>query len=316
MQQLQYDDFEELEPIGAGTVGSIFKVRERSTGNLYALKLLSPGISQNKLIADRFEREILVLSKLQHPNIVSYYGQGEHNGQLFFVMELLAGGTVKSLLESTGPFAWHETADCGRQICSALQHAHNHGIIHRDIKPGNIFLSENALTVGTYAYMCPELVRGETAITGKVDLYALGCLFFEMITGRTPFVGSGFVQLFEQHLNSPPPRLRDFAPATPEALDDLVQSLLAKDPESRPFNARAVQGQLGALLEPLASATESEAGHGTDAGAGQVHWGQEAIQRRISLQPMDRDVSWKKLGIIAALLAAGLGLVRLLSPPR
>lgn len=330
MHQLQYDDFEQLEPIGAGTVGSIFKVLERATGDFYALKLLSPGISQNKLIADRFEREILVLSKLNHPNIVSYYGQGEHNGQLFFVMELLEGGTIKSLLESTGPFSWHETADCGRQICSALQHLHNHGIIHRDIKPGNVFLSGDAkpklgdfgiaqdqhsagltdagLTVGTYAYMCPELVRGETAITGKVDLYALGCLFFEMITGRTPFVGDGFVQLFEQHLNSPPPRLRDFAPATPEGFDKLVQSLLAKDPESRPFNARAVQGRLGALLEPLEATSAATDASNNDAGAGQVHWGQQAIQRRLSLQPVNRDVSWTKLGLIAALLAGVLGL--------
>lgn len=336
MHKLQFDDFEEVGFVGAGTVGSITKVRERSTGKEYALKLLSPGISQNKLVAARFEREILVLSKLNHPNIVSYIGHGEHGGQLFYVMELLTGGTLKFVLESTGPFTWHEAADCGRQIASALQHAHNHGIIHRDLKPGNVFLASDAqpklgdfgiardqhseqltetgLTVGTYAYMPPELVTGESNITGKVDLYAMGCLIFELVTGRTPFIGDGFAQLFDQHLNRAPPRLRELAPATPPELDQLVDELLSKDPESRPFNARAVQGRLNAILEPyLGSAAEQQVaahaannGSATDLGAGQIQVGQAAIRQRIEMKSPGREVSWRALVCIAALLVAGL----------
>lgn len=255
-------------------------------------------------------------------------------------MELLGGGTLKTVMESTGPLSWHEAADCGRQIASALQHAHNHGIIHRDLKPGNVFLASNAqpklgdfgiardqhsdqltetgMTVGTYAYMPPELVTGETNITGKVDLYALGCLLFELITGRTPFVGDGFVQLFEQHLKSPPPRLRDKAPGTPLELDELVNTLLAKEPESRPFNARAVQGQLNAILEthftsaaaanvqnPDASSSPTDA-IAADLGAGQIRWGQEAIQQRLEMTAPNREVSWVALAVIAATLVAAV----------
>lgn len=343
MHKLQFDDFDQLESIGVGTVGSIFKVREKATGDLYALKLLSPGISQDKLVAARFEREIMVLSRLNHPGIVSYVGHGKHQAQLFYVMELLEGGTLKSLTETTGPLSWHEAADCGRQIASALQHAHNHGIIHRDLKPGNVFLAGDAqpklgdfgiardqhatgltdtgLTVGTYAYMPPELVRGESEITGKVDLYALGCLLFEMIVGRTPFVGDGFVQLFEQHLNRPAPRLREFAPGAPPPLDDLIAELLAKDPESRPFNARAVQGRLGTLLEPLIAAdAEKAATAGDDAqsrsqqlidrGAGQITWGQQSIRQRLQPSAPSREVSWKTIITITALLAVTLAVIR------
>lgn len=337
MHKLQFDDFENVGFVGAGTVGTISKVREKSTGTEYALKLLSPGISQDKLVAARFEREILVLSKLNHPNIVKYVGHGKHNGQLFYVMELLEGGTLKSVMESTGPLSWHEAADCGRQIASALQHAHNHGIIHRDLKPGNVFLAgdaqpklgdfgiardqhsqqltETGLTVGTYAYMPPELVTGETNITGKVDLYALGCLLFELVTGRTPFIGDGFAQLFEQHLNSPPPKLRDFVPQAPAELDLLVNNLLAKDPESRPFNARAVQGQLNSILEPyLSGATAVENTHSKsqpngDRGAGQVRWGQAAVRERINTQVPNREVSWVALAAITAILVGALILI-------
>lgn len=339
MQKLKFDDFENVGFVGAGTVGSITKVREKKTGQEYALKLLSPGISQDKLIAARFEREILVLSKLNHPNIVSYIGHGKHDGQLFYVMELLNGGTLKSVTETTGPLSWHEAADCGRQIASALQHAHNHGIIHRDLKPGNVFLASDAqpklgdfgiardqnskqltetgLTVGTYAYMPPELVTGESNITGKADLYALGCLLFELITGRTPFVGDGFAQLFEQHLKSTPPRLRELAPATPIGLDELVNELLAKKPESRPFNARAVQGRLNAVLEAHFHKETVGNGHNVaessaapvaaaDLGAGEIRWGQDAIRQRLEMTGSHREVSWVALGVIAATLVGAL----------
>lgn len=341
MRKLSFEEFELHEGLGAGTVGAVNRVRNKSTGDEFALKLLSPGISQNDLIRNRFEREILVLSKLDHPNIVRYYGHGKYDGQLFFVMELMQGGTLKSLLANTGPLAWHEAADCARQLASALQHSHNHGIIHRDLKPGNVFLSgaakpklgdfgialdqheagltDTGLTVGTYAYMPPELVRGEKSVTGQVDLYALGCMIFEMVTGRTPFVGDGFVQLFEQHLNSPPPRMSQFAEDVPAELDELVGELLAKAPEDRPFNARAVQGRLNAMLEPFLSrqnVQESDADSSDDLNdlpAGEVRYGQFAMRERLQLVEPRPEVSWKKLGVVFAVLALGIAVAGVVS---
>ena len=248
MNLLFFDDFEIGDQIGAGTVGTIYRATQKSTGDIYALKILSSAVTQNEVVVTRFEREMVILSRLNHPNIVKYFGGGKHKGQLFYVMELVEGGTLKDILVSSGPFSWRETAECGRQIAAALQHGHNHGVIHRDLKPGNVFFKPNGtaklgdfgiardltateitdpgLTVGTYAYMAPEIIRGERAITGQVDLYALGCVLFEMMVGRTPFTGDNFAQIFDQHLNQPAPTLIDLGVPCPREMSSLVDSLL------------------------------------------------------------------------------------------
>ena len=317
MDKQSLNDFELQDTIGVGTVGTIFRARRQTDDQLFALKLLSPAVSRDKLVAARFEREVMILSKLDHPNIVTYHGSGVHEGQVFFLMELLTGGTLKDMLSKHHQLTWLEAAECGRQIAAALQHAHNHGIIHRDLKPGNVFfndqgevklgdfgiardlhsvdLTETGLTVGTYAYMAPELVRGEREITGNVDLYALGCLLFEMMTGRTPFVGDNFAQIFDQHLKSKPPSLSDLGIQCPSDLNVLVGQLLAKDPNDRPFNARTVQGVLGEVSEidsrPLANVN--------DRAASSVRPGQQSLIDRIR-GVENRDVSWKAVGGIFA----------------
>ena len=211
MPRVDLADYELTERLGAGTVGTIFLATKKGTEDVYAVKFLSPAASENQLIVSRFHREMLILEKLDHPNILGYYGGGKHDGQLFYLMEFVRGGTLKDLLLKSGNLTWREVAESGRQIAAALQHAHNHGIIHRDLKPGNVFvtksgelklgdfgiardthmqdLTEAGLTVGTYSYMAPELVRGERAISGQVDLYALGCLLYELLVGNPPFQG-------------------------------------------------------------------------------------------------------------------------------
>jgi serine/threonine protein kinase len=323
MPRLDIDDFILHEQLGVGTVGTIYRVTEKSTGEVYALKLLSPMVSSDQLIVSRFTREMIILEKLHHPNIIAYHGGGRRNGQLFYVMELIQGGTLKQLLSASGPFGWRETAECGRQISAALQHAHNHGIIHRDLKPGNVFLTGDAtlklgdfgiardlreqditevgLTVGTYAYMAPELVRGQRAITGQVDLYALGCVLFEMLTGRTPYVGDNFAQIFEQHLHTPPPHPSELGIHCPRRMDDLIVQLLAKKPEDRPFNARTVQGILGELTEPEPG---RDAAQPEDRAASEVRPARELLRDRLQRHPVTpRTVSWTKLGwLVAAIL--------------
>ncbi len=258
------DDYDVGPVIGAGTVGTIYLATERETGERVAIKKLHPGVSQDSLIRARFERETTILKRLRHPNIVACYGGGEDSGVLYYVMELVEGGTIKDLLESSGAIAWPAVVDATRQICSALQCAHNLGVIHRDLKPGNLFLTKDAtvklgdfgiardthaadltstgLTVGTHAYMSPEQITGDAMISGKTDLYALGCCLMEMLTGRKPFLGDNFAQLFEQHLKVRPPRIRQLVGDCPAELDEIVDQLLEKEPEKRPFNARTVQG--------------------------------------------------------------------------
>ena len=271
MARRHIDEFEIGDVLGVGTVGTIYRCTDKRSGQAVALKRLLPMVASNALIVRRFEREMLILEKLSHPNIVQYYGGGKDGDHLFYAMEVVSGGTMKQLLSCYGSLTWQEAVACGTQLCSALQHAHNHGILHRDLKPANLYISEagelklgdfgvardlgeaditaSGLTVGSHAYMSPEQITGKRDISGKTDLYALGCLLFEMVTGRTPFLGDNFAQLFEQHLRKEPPNIRDFVPNAPPELEHLITSLLAKDPEQRPFNARNVQATLLKICE-------------------------------------------------------------------
>lgn len=271
MQTPKLTDYDLGEVLGVGTVGTIFAGRHRRTSDLVAIKKLHPAVSQDKNIRARFEREMLILSRLRHPNIIAYQGGGEHEGQLFYVMELVGGGTVKDLLARQRVFRWPVVVELARQICSALQHAHNHGVVHRDLKPGNLFLTRDGelrlgdfgiardlhsseltssgMTVGTHAYMSPEQITGDQSISGKADLYALGCCLYEMLTGQKVFAGDNFAQLFEQHLRSDPNRVGSMIDDCPKELDEIVFQLLAKKPEDRPFNARSVQAVMLKLSE-------------------------------------------------------------------
>lgn len=317
--------------LGVGTVGTIYSATENATGEVVAIKKLHPGVSQDPLIRARFKREMTILERLRHPNIIAYYGGGEDGGLLYYVMELVDGGTVKDMLQANGSFPWQVVVDVTGQICSALQCAHNHGVIHRDLKPGNLFLTRQAtlklgdfgiardvtsgdltaegFTVGTHAYMSPEQITGDVLISGKADLYALGCCLFEMLTGRKPFLGDNFAQLFEQHLRSVPPHVKTLVGDCPDELDQVVFELLAKRPEDRPFNARQVQGVMYQIGEKYGlGTTDADAESGKDVGADRVT---EMGRRILSKQIQTRmggipraDVSWAKMLVMVGIIVA------------
>lgn len=318
----EMSDFEVGETLGVGTVGTIYHARLRGSGDQVALKVLLPSVSNDPLIRARFRREMLILEQLSHPNIVKYYGGGQDGSQLFYAMEYVDGGSMKQVLHSSGPLSWQEAASCAIQLCSALQHLHNHGIIHRDLKPGNLFftkigrlklgdfgiardtkaddLTADRLTVGTYAYMSPEQICGERDITGKTDLYALGCLIYEMLAGHPPYLGDTFPRMFEQHLKSEPPSIRATVKDCPEALDRLIRELMAKDPQRRPFNARTVQGRLLQLLEGSQQRLAGERSD-EDVAAAAVDSAQRLLSRRlekIAPHAEQREVSWLSLACL------------------
>lgn len=321
MNKQRLEDFELGPVIGSGTVGTIYSAVMKSSGETVAIKLLQLAVSKDKLVKARFAREMEILQRLHHPNIINYFGGGEHKGQLFFAMELIDGGTVRDLLERFGSLSWQEVASCGRQICSGLQYAHNHGIIHRDLKPSNLFLARTGelklgdfgiardinsaditmtgLTVGTHSYMPPEQITGSPHIDGKADLYSLGCVLFEMLTGRKPFQADNFAHLFEQHLHAPPPRVREFAPDCPQQMDDIVDQLLEKKPEQRPFNARAVQGVMLQLL--AADAPHPERGDRDVAAAAIIDPGQERLTRKLTMENAASQVSWTRLVMLVTI---------------
>lgn len=325
MSSLQ--DFDVGDVIGVGTVGTIYAARDRSTEQLVAIKKLHEAAGEDPLIRARFRREMLVLARMDHPNIVHFYGGGEDDGCLFYVMELVDGGTVKDLLESKGAFRWPVVADISRQVCSALQCAHNNGVVHRDLKPGNLFLTRqgevklgdfgvardlhgeditaSGMTVGTHAYMAPEQITGDDSLSGKADLYSLGCCMFEMLVGSKLFAAEDYKELFEQHLHTPPPPVRQYVDDCPEALNDIVNQLLAKNPEDRPFNARQVQGvmlRLEEQLDPDGIADRDDPQQVSSRGRAIL----KAMLNKPAAGIPATEVSW---GTLAAMLAAIMALI-------
>ena len=310
--------FKLLEPLGVGTVGAVYRAESPDIKEPVAIKLLHPTVAHDENIVDRFQREITIMERLSHPHIVRNYGGGIMDGQYFYAMQLLDHGTLKDHLRQHGPMNWQQTAAFTAQIASALQHAHNHGIIHRDLKASNLFfdaegqlilgdfgiardtheadVTNDGITVGTYAYMSPEQICADKQISWKADLYSLGCVMVEMLTGKPPFSGMNFAQIWDQHLHKQPSRMRDLGVDCPEWFDDLIMQLLEKDPERRPFNARAVQGLIRDHLED--------------------EYGEDADQFTKNLppledMPMSEGPGWGKI-LVGLLLITGVIVIALL----
>lgn len=317
--KISIEDIDLGETLGKGTVGEVYRGCLKSDQQEVAVKFLQQAISQDKLVRARFEREMVILERLEHPHVIKYFGGGEFEGRLFYAMEVLDGGNVRDLLDRYGSLSWREVASIARQVCSALQHAHNHGIIHRDLKPSNLFLSSDAqvklgdfgiardthsaditsqgLTVGTHAYMPPEQIKGESNVTGKADLYSLGCVLFEMLSGQKPFSGTNFAVLFEQHLFKPAPMVSELAPDCPTDLVKVIDQLLEKDPDERPFNARSVQGTMLQLLDASSTSDSAETSP-MDVGAGSVvDSGMELLRAKLQ-PPSGQQVSWRTLALV------------------
>jgi eukaryotic-like serine/threonine-protein kinase len=309
------------ETLGVGTVGTIRRAVDRSSRRVVALKILQPAVSQDPTIRLRFEREIEVLKKLNHPNVVACYDHGIDDQRLFYSMEVIDGGTLKEILAQRGKLSVAEAMEIGWQLCSALQHIHNHGIVHRDLKPANIYLTrdgliklgdfgialdtggveitDQGLTVGSYLYMSPEQIRGDRSVSYQTDLYALGCLLFELVTGKPPFEGRNFAQIFDQHLSSDPPSAKKSVSDCPEVLDDLIRSLLSKNPDDRPINARSVQGVLAETL------SETHGPEIIDILKDCHRNGSRRLERLIAPAQIEAtEVSWRQLGVTAAAIVA------------
>ncbi len=329
MKKIPFADIQLGRVLGTGTVGTVYQGTLKDTGQEVAVKVLQEAISDDELVRKRFRREMSILAKLDHPHIIRYYGGGEtDDGRLFFAMDLLDGGNVRDLLERFGHLAWYEVASIGRQAASALQAAHNNGIIHRDLKPRNLFLDSNGkvklgdfgiardtrsaditsqgMTVGTHAYMSPEQIQGKMLTNGKTDLYSLGCVLYELITGTKPFEGPNFAVLFEQHLHRVPSRVDALVPDCPAQLADIIALLLEKNPDRRPFNARAVQGILNEMLvaADAPALVDSHSSSGQDVSAASVvdydlaDPGMGSLSRKLQVESRP-SFSWGTIAVLA-----------------
>lgn len=264
--------FELQDKLGEGGMGIVYRARYVGNDRIVAVKLIPPEVAADPTLLARFEREMEVLKQLRHPNIVHSFGGVCDNQQRFYAMELVDGGTLADILRERGRLAWDTVIDYGLQMCAGLQCAHERGVVHRDVKPANFLvtpagklkLSDFGLatmaaatritaagrTLGTLQYMAPEQIRGKPPISNRTDLYALGCVFFELLTGKPPFEAEHPAEVLHKHLKEAPPRLADRMLDCPPELDQLVADLLEKDPEKRPATAAEVAQRLQAMIQP------------------------------------------------------------------
>jgi tRNA A-37 threonylcarbamoyl transferase component Bud32 len=244
--------------LGRGATSSVYRARELRLEREVALKLLSPELSRDRRFRRRFERESKAAASLQHPNIVPVYAAGEVEGQLYIAMRLVEGCDLKALLRRERLGAERALATCA-QLAAALDAAHANGLVHRDVKPSNVLIEQEAegeehvyltdfgLTktaapgsratetgqlLGTIDYMAPEQIQGKD-VDGRADLYSLGCLLYECLVGEPPFSRGSDVATIFAHLREPPPSASERKPVLPQAIDAVLARALAKEPEQR-----------------------------------------------------------------------------------
>lgn len=268
--------------IGRGGMGEVYEGVHEETGEQAAVKILSPAMARSEGFRERFEAEIDSLRKLRHPHIVELYGYGEHEGTLFYSMELVDGRSLEDELCSERRFDWREVTTIAIQLCRALKHAHDHGIIHRDLKPANILLTPddqvklldfgiarlfggNHVTsaggvLGTADYMSPEQADGRS-VTDRCDQYSLGCVMYALATGGPPFTSSSLPKLLQMQRFAKPEPVRKYAPDMPEELERIVFQLLEKDPENRYPNVMVLARQLAAMKQALSRPVEEDDFH-------------------------------------------------------
>lgn len=273
-----------LDRLGAGGMGEVWRARDANLDREVAIKLLTPGTVADAETQARFRREALALSRLSHGGIATIFDFDTVENTPFLVMELVTGGTLEQRM-ARGPMPFDEVRTIGAAIAEALHDAHTNSVVHRDLKPGNIMLTQtgqpkildfgiamllgdagaNKLTrtgmiLGSLPYMAPEQLTGG-ADSPLTDVYALGVLLFEMLTGRRPFVKERAEALMFEIFGSAPPTVRSLRPDVPDDLDQLVMTCLSKAPADRPANAAAV----GAALLGTGGMTSSVTSAGTAA---------------------------------------------------
>ena len=284
------------EKLGAGGMGEVYRATHVETRRVVALKVLSAKAASSKRIVARFARELEILKALKHPNIVRCYGGSRDGSQAFLVMELVSGGSLGALVRRRGRLPWETALEYGLQICDGLAYAHEWGIVHRDLTPANLLLTEDGQvkiadfgiarvqygrrltatkhTLGTVSYMAPEQIRGAPPVSHRTDLYTFGCVMFEMLTGKLPFACDSTAQMLYSHLDEAPPRVSSLVMDCPIWLDHLVNQMLEKDPLKRPHDASAVAQALREVKEKVAAGA-GMAAHAAAGGPSTLKVGQD-----------------------------------------
>jgi eukaryotic-like serine/threonine-protein kinase len=303
-------NFQLTRKLGEGGMGAVYLGEDTFAGRQVAIKVLPKKFADNPEFIARFRREARATGKLSHPNIVAAYTFGEDAGQHFYAMEYMAGRPLDSYLKDAAPMPWDAALSAVLQVARGLEYAHRHDLIHRDIKPANIFLTDggeakildlglskdiggseqsfmtqSGAALGTPHYISPEQARGDKEIDGRTDIYSLGATFYHLVTGRTPFEGSGAGAILLKHLTEELPNPLDINPELPEPLCRVICKMMAKHPDDRYADCAALITD----LELLSS--------GKAPGGAHLEEGKSSVaMRRANLQAAVADAAQRSTG--------------------
>ena len=288
-----------VRKLGSGGMATVYLAEDQELGRGVAIKILNERHANDEQFVERFRREAKNAAGLSHPNIVSVFDRGEAEGTYYIAMEHLKGRNLKELIAARGPAPVHIAVDITRQVLAALRHAHDNGIVHRDIKPHNVMIdddrrvkvtdfgiaragtsqmTEAGSIVGTAQYLSPEQARG-AQVDQRSDLYSVGVVLYELLTGKVPFTGESPVEIAMKHLSDTPPPPSELNPDVPDELDKIVMRALAKDPARRYQSAQEMDADLERVARGLGVSRE------TDETATQIIAGVNAMPTQIARAP-------------------------------
>ncbi|MBV6521216.1 MAG: Serine/threonine-protein kinase PknD [Gemmatimonadaceae bacterium] len=263
-----------VERLGDGGMGAVFRAIDEMLDREVAIKVLRPELARQAALIERFRQEAIALARLNHPRIATLHGLERSGDNLLMIMEYVRGETLEAIVQRSCRLPWHRAAEVTAAVLDALDHAHDRGVVHRDIKPANIMLAHSGAikvmdfgiarvlgksrqtqfghAVGTPTYMAPEQLRGEE-VDGRTDLYAVGAVLFELITGRMAFEADSDYSLMMKQLNEPPPPARSIVTDLPVVIDEIIQRAMRKAREERFPDASTFRQALERTLDGRAT---------------------------------------------------------------
>ncbi|NLV20516.1 MAG: Stk1 family PASTA domain-containing Ser/Thr kinase [Syntrophomonadaceae bacterium] len=324
--------YELLEIIGEGGMAKVYKAHCRILDRIVAVKILKEEFSRDKSFVEKFKTEALSAARINHPNIVNIYDVGQEGDIYYIVMELVEGRTLKEIISNEAPLAVERAVDIAIMICDGVHHAHEKGIIHRDIKPHNILITDHGMVkvadfgiaraisnatitygnnniVGSVHYISPEQARGET-VNRTSDIYSIGCVLYEMLTGRAPFNADSAITVALKHIHDEVPSPRKLNPDVPVALENIIMKAMQKNPGQRFASAQDMRNALLSInMQIPEEYKHKRRNENRMAGAPILFEGDEDVKKKKKLSPVGIAlIAIALLGLLSGVLLSGGGL--------